>query len=111
MPAFSRIDIDQGDLNVSRGKITAPNGGYYGDVYGTVYGTLVGGVIEGDEVGTLEGAIVLPSYAVATLPAAASSEGMMVHCSDGASGSPCLVYCNGTIWSQIAIGAEAAAGE
>lgn len=54
------------------------------------------------------GASILPTYAVATLPAAASSSGMLVICSDGDAGSPCLALCNGTAWLRIVLGAAVA---
>jgi len=58
-------------------------------------------------VGKVQGAVVLPTYAAADLPTAADNAGMLVHCSNGATAAtPCLAYCNGTIWSQVAIGAE-----
>lgn len=52
----------------------------------------------------------LESYAVADLPEAAASAGLLVHCEDGAEGDPCLAYCDGTAWLSVALGA-AVAGE
>ena len=57
----------------------------------------------------IQGAVTLPSYTVAALPAAADNAGKLVHCSNGAGGSPCLAYSNGTSWLQIALGAAVAA--
>jgi hypothetical protein len=54
-------------------------------------------------------AAALGSYTVATLPTAAKSPGQMVHCSNGAGGSPCLAYSNGTSWLQITLGTAVAA--
>lgn len=54
-------------------------------------------------------AAVLPSYAVAGLPAAAKNTGKLVHVSNGAAGSPCLAYSNGTNWLRITLGAAVAA--
>lgn len=51
---------------------------------------------------------VLPTFAVAGLPAAALSTGKIVHVSDGAGGSPCLAYSNGTSWLQVALGSAVA---
>lgn len=50
----------------------------------------------------------LPTFAVADLPAAAQSTGKMVYVSDGAGGSPCLAYCDGTDWLQITLGSAVA---
>lgn len=48
------------------------------------------------------------SYAVASLPAAASNTGKIVYCSNGAAGSPCLAYSNGTNWLRVLLGAAVA---
>jgi hypothetical protein len=40
----------------------------------------------------------LPSYTVAGLPSAASHTGAIVYCSNGAAGSPCVAFSNGTNW-------------
>lgn len=50
----------------------------------------------------------LASYAVAGLPDAAKNAGRLVHCSNGAGGSPCLAYSNGTSWLQITLGSAVA---
>jgi len=71
-------------------------------------GDITGG-ITGDVTGDVTGAITPTEYDVAGLPAAADNVGLLVYCSDGGGGSPCLAYSNGTIWSQIAIGLEVSA--
>ena len=48
------------------------------------------------------------SYAVASLPPASANAGLIVHCTNGAGGSPCLAYSNGTNWLRILIGAAVA---
>lgn len=54
-------------------------------------------------------AATLGSYTIAALPNAAKSTGQIVHCSNGAAGSPCLAFSNGTSWLQIALGSAVAA--
>lgn len=76
---------------------------------GTVTASAFAGDVTGDITGNVTGAVTLPTYAVAGLPAADESDGMVVHCSDGAGGSPCLAYSNGTNWLRIAFGAAVAA--
>lgn len=49
------------------------------------------------------------SYTVATAPAAASNGGKLIYVSNGAAGSPCLAYSNGTDWLRITLGAAIAA--
>lgn len=51
----------------------------------------------------------LPSFAVASLPAASGLTGHFIHCSNGAGGSPCLAYSNGTNWLRITLGAACSA--
>jgi hypothetical protein len=50
----------------------------------------------------------LPIATVAALAAApylpAANTGKMVYCSNGAAGSPCLAYCNGTAWLRVLLG-------
>ncbi len=65
--------------------------------------------VTGDVTGDVTGAITVPTYAVADLPTAADSTRMLVLCSDGASGSPCLAFCNGTNWLQVALGSAVSA--
>lgn len=47
-------------------------------------------------------------YTVATVPAAATHKGRIIYVSNGAAGSPCLAYSNGTNWLRIAFGAAVA---
>lgn len=54
-------------------------------------------------------AITLDEYAVAGLPAAADHKGKMIFVSNGASGSACLAYSNGTNWLRVVLGAAVAA--
>lgn len=51
----------------------------------------------------------LPAAAVATMPPASAHPGAIMYCSNGAAGSPCLAYSNGTNWLRILIGAAVAA--
>lgn len=53
-------------------------------------------------------ALTLSSYTVATVPTAASHAGRLIHVSNGAAGSPCLAYSNGTSWLRVAFGAAVA---
>jgi hypothetical protein len=53
----------------------------------------VGGV-----TGDVVGAIQVPTYAVATAPAATSIAGTVIFVSDGAAGSPILAFSDGTDW-------------
>ena len=57
----------------------------------------------------IDAASALSSYAVVGLPAAADSTGKLVYVSNGATGSPCLAYSNGTNWLRITLGAAVAA--
>ena len=51
----------------------------------------------------------LPSYTVAKLPPAGAFAGHIIYVSNGATGSPCLAYSNGTSWLRVLIGAAVAA--
>ena len=51
---------------------------------------------------------VLLTYSVATLPAAAANTGRLISVSNGAAGSPCLAYSNGTSWLRILLGTAVA---
>jgi hypothetical protein len=54
--------------------------------------------------------INLTSYTVAGLNAFSGRlPGDVAHCSNGAAGSPCLAYWNGTSWLRIAFGAAVSA--
>lgn len=57
----------------------------------------------------LNAAVTLDSFAVAGLPSAAAYSGKMVFVSNGAAGSACLAYSNGTNWLQVALGAAVSA--
>jgi len=46
---------------------------------------------------------------VAAFPAASTMTGRIMYCSNGASGSPCLAYSNGTNWLRITLGAAISA--
>jgi hypothetical protein len=60
----------------------------------------VGGV-----TGDVVGAIQVPTYAVATAPAATSIAGTVIFVSDGAAGSPILAFSDGTDWLRSDTGA------
>lgn len=51
----------------------------------------------------------IESFTVATVPPAADWKGHLIHVSNGAAGSPCLAFSNGTDWLQIELGAAIAA--
>lgn len=57
----------------------------------------------------IDDAATLDILAVAGLPTAASSPGKLVYCSNGANGSPCLAYSNGTSWLRVVLGAAVSA--
>jgi len=52
-----------------------------------------------------EGAVQLPTFTVATAPAAAGLAGTLVYVSDGAGGAPILAFSNGTDWKRSDTGA------
>ena len=54
-------------------------------------------------------AVALQSSTVAALPAAAANIGRMIYVTNGATGSPCLAYSNGTSWLLILLGAAVSA--
>lgn len=56
----------------------------------------------------LDAADVLPTYAVASVPGVAANSGKLIYVSNGAAGSPCLAYSNGTSWLRITLGAAVA---
>jgi hypothetical protein len=103
------ITIEEGAISVDTINEKTPATGV------TVDGVLckdgvVTAAVTGNVTGTLTGAAVLPTYTVAQLGALTASEHTrkLVHCSDGAGGSPCLAFCDGTNWLQIALGAAVA---
>lgn len=53
-------------------------------------------------------AMAMSEYTVATVPAAATHKGRLIYVSDGAAGSPCLAYSNGTNWLRVVFGAAIA---
>jgi hypothetical protein len=50
----------------------------------------------------------LTSSTVAALPAASANTGRLLYCTNGAAGSPCLAYSNGTSWLRVLLGAAVA---
>lgn len=54
----------------------------------------------------IETARPLPTYTVDTVPDATDAANLrrLIHVSDGAAGFPCLAFCNGTNWLQVALG-------
>ena len=48
-----------------------------------------------------EGAIQVPTYTVASAPAATSLAGTVIYVSNGAAGSPVLAFSNGTDWLRV----------
>ena len=47
------------------------------------------------------GAVTLPSYTVAAVPAAAYNVGKVIYVSNGAAGSPVVAFSNGTDWLRV----------
>lgn len=52
-------------------------------------------------VGPVAGAITLPVYTVATVPAASSMPGALIFVSNGAAGVACLAISTGSAWNVI----------
>lgn len=52
---------------------------------------------------------VIPTYTVATLPAASLYSGQMIRVSNGAAGAASIAISDGTNWKVIALGATASA--
>lgn len=52
----------------------------------------------GNVTGAVTGAVTLPSYTVAGVPAAAGATGTLIYVSNGAAGSPVVAFSNGTNW-------------
>lgn len=50
-------------------------------------------------------ALTASEYTVAGAPAAAANKGRIIYVSNGAAGSPCLAYSNGTNWLRVVFGA------
>ena len=59
--------------------------------------------------GDVVGAIQVPTYTVATAPAAASIAGTVIYVTDGAAGSAILAFSDGTNWKRSDTGATIAA--
>lgn len=57
----------------------------------------------------LDDAVRLDSFTVATVPTASLHTGKMIYVSNGAAGSPCLAYSNGTAWLRVLLGVAVAA--
>lgn len=66
-------------------------------------------VVEGGVTGTLAGAVTLPEYTVATVPAAAGNEGKIIYVSDGNAGDPTVAVSDGTDWLNLVAGTAVAA--
>lgn len=49
-------------------------------------------------IGTLEGAVKLPAFTVASAPAATGLTGTVIYVSNGLAGAPCIAVSNGTDW-------------
>lgn len=52
-------------------------------------------------IGSVIGAIQVPTYTVANAPSAASLAGTVVYISNGAAGAPVLAFSNGTNWLRV----------
>jgi hypothetical protein len=46
-------------------------------------------------------AVRFKAYTVATVPPAAGNTGMMIYVSNGAAGSPCMAFSDGTNWKRV----------
>jgi hypothetical protein len=57
----------------------------------------------------LDDAVRADGFSVAGLPAAADHKGKLVFCSNGATGSACLAYSDGTSWLRLVLGAAVSA--
>lgn len=54
--------------------------------------------------GVMSGVIItLPSYSVASLPAAGTA-GRIVYCTDGDASNPCLAVDDGSYWDRVVLG-------
>lgn len=62
-----------------------------------------------DEIALNKGTVDGSALAVAGMPAASANTGKIRYVSNGASGSPCLAYSNGTNWLRITLGAAISA--
>jgi hypothetical protein len=64
------------------------------------------GKIRGSHVNA---AAALPTYTVASVPSASENKGRIIYVSNGAAGSPCLAFSNGTSWLRVLLGVAVAA--
>ena len=55
----------------------------------------------GTMTGNVTGAVTLPTYTVAGVPAAASNARTLIYVSNGAAGSPVVAFSNGTDWLRV----------
>lgn len=55
----------------------------------------------GAVTGAVTGTVQLPTYTVASAPAATSIAGTMIYVSNGAAGSPVVAFSNGTNWLRV----------
>lgn len=54
-------------------------------------------------------AMALPEYTVATVPPPAEYRNRLISVTDGAAGSPCIAFSNGSAWLRVLLGAAVAA--
>ena len=59
----------------------------------------------GDVTGDVVGLVQVPTYTVATAPAATGIAGSLIYVSDGAAGSAILAFSDGTDWKRSDTGA------
>lgn len=67
------------------------------------------GDVTGDVTGNVSGLVTVPTYTVATAPAATDLDGTIIYVSDGAAGSPILAFSDGTNWKRSDTGATISA--
>lgn len=63
----------------------------------------------GDVTGDVVGTVQVPTYTVATAPAATDLDGTVIYVSDGAAGSAILAFSDGTNWKRSDTGGTIAA--
>ena len=63
------------------------------------------GDVTGDVTGDVVGLVQVPTYTVATAPAATGIAGSLIYVSDGAAGSAILAFSDGTDWLRSDTGA------
>jgi len=74
------------------GPVTSTNG-FVGSITGNVTGN-----VTGDVTGDVVGLVQVPTYTVATAPAATDIAGSLIYVSDGLAGAPCVAVSDGTDW-------------